>query len=171
MQSIKLEHDDFQSTKNGFLTIASIVAILFLIVNIWVGLLAILVTVTLWTLTVGIEIDPENRKYRYFKSFYGKASGKWENIDKYQAVIVLRKNMKGQMLSPKLVNELSFKHIVFDVNLATKSHRTKLSLKKYRSIDDAMDLAKSLSKELNMPLEKYDPVISERTRNRRRNRK
>jgi len=171
MQSIKLKHDDFQSTKNGFLTIATIVAVLFLIANIWVGLLAVLITMTLWTLTIGIEINPENRKYRYFKTFYGKASGKWENLDKFQAIVVLKKNMKGQMLSPKLVNELSYKHIVFDVNLVSKSHRTKLSLKKYRSIDDAMDLAKSLSQNLNMPLEKYDPVISERTRNRRRNRK
>ena len=171
MRYIIVEHNDFQSTKNGFLIIVSIVSFLFLMANVWIGLIAIFLTISLWTLKVGIEFDLESRNYRYYKSFFGKRSGKWEDLNKFKAIIVLKKNMKGQMLSPKLVNELTYKHVVFDVNLTTASHRSKFSLKKYRSIDDAMDLAKRLSSKLKLPLESYNPIISENTKRRRQNRK
>jgi len=171
MSNIIIEHDDFQSTKSGFLIIATILALLFLLANLWIGLLSISLTVTLWTLKVGIEIDPNASKYRYFKSFYGSKSGKWEDLNNYKSIIVLKKTLKGNMLSPKLVNEISYKHIVFDVNLATANHRSKLSLKKYRSIDSAMDLAKKLNLELNLPIEQYNPTISQKTMQRRKNRK
>jgi hypothetical protein len=163
--------DDFDTTKSGMLIIAFIVSILFLLANILIGLLAISITVTLLTLKVGIEIDKTNCKYRYFKSFYGKKSGKWLNLEKFKVLTILKKNLKGQVLSPKLVTALNYKQVVFEVNLTTESHRAKVALKRFKTLDLANKFAKSLSKELAFPLENYNPIVSEKTRMRRASRR
>ena len=116
------------------------------------------------TLKVGIEIDKENEKYRFFKSFFGYPSGKWMSLERYKVLVVLKKNLKGQVLSPKLVTALNYKQVVFEVNLTTESHRAKIPLKRFRSIDSAMEFAKKLNVNLGFPLENYNPVISEKTR-------
>ena len=168
--SIKLKHDDFKSTKNGFLIVAIFVSILFLLANFWLGIISIIITIILFTLEVGIEIHFKNRKYRYYVAILGFVSGKWKGLDNYKAIIVLRKKLSGQLVSPKVVTDFNYKHVVFDVNLCSASHRVKFSLKKYRSIDDAMNLAKLLSEKLELPLEKYSPILSNQTKMRRKRR-
>ena len=168
--SIKLKHDDFKSTKNGFLIVAIFVSILFLLANFWLGIISIIITLILFTLEVGVEINFQDRKYRYYVAILGFVNGKWKSIESFKAITVLRKNLRGQLVSPKLVTDFNYKHIVFDVNLCSASHRTKFSLKKYRSIDDAMNLAKLLSEKLELPLEKYSPILSNQTKMRRKRR-
>lgn len=168
--SIKLKHDDFKSTKNGFLIVAIFVSILFLLANFWLGIISIIITIILFTLEVGVEINFQDRKYRYYVAILGFVNGRWKSIDCFKAIILLRKDIRGQLVSPKLVTDFNYKHIVFDVNLCSASHRTKFSLKNYRSIDDAMNQAKLLSEKLELPLEKYSPILSNQTKMRRKRR-
>ena len=171
MSNYKIYRDDFDTTKSGMLIIALIVSILFLLANILIGLLATFITVTLMTLKVGIEIDQTNGKYRYFKSFYGKRSGKWLDLEKYKVLIIMKKNLQGQVLSPKLVTALNYKQTVYEVNLTTESHRDKIALKRFKNLDLAMNLAKMLNERFKFPLENYSPTISEKTRLRREQRR
>jgi len=171
MANLTIENEDFGSTKSGMMIIAFLVSLLLLAAVFFIGVLAILFTIALMTLKVGIEIDQEKERYRFFKSFFGYPSGKWMSLEKYKVLVVLKKNLKSQVLSPKLVSALNYKQVVFEVNLTTESHRAKIRLKRFRSADAAMKFAKKLNVDLGFPLENYNPVISDKTKQRRERRR
>ena len=71
MANLTIENEDFGSTKSGMMIIAFLVSLLLLAAVFFIGLLAILFTIALMTLKVGIEIDQEKERYRFFKSSFG----------------------------------------------------------------------------------------------------
>lgn len=170
MENIVIIHEEFNSRKVGISIVAAVLSLLFLLAELWLGILFSALTITFSTLIIGMEFDPNKKQYRYFKSFYGRKSGAWNSLEKYPAQIILKKDLKGEILSPKLVNSIEYTTTVYDVILTNSSHRARLSLKKFRTLDEAMEYAKEIQEKLEIPLEKYNPVISDKTLSRRRRR-
>jgi len=170
MNHIIIDHDEFNTTKFGFSIVAVIFSVLFLLAIFWFGILLSVLTITIIFLKVGIEIDPINRNYRYFQSFFGVKSGKWKSLENFKALIILKKTMKSERLSPRMVNTIDHKSLTYEVNLASENHRNKFALKKFKESEAAKNLAETIATRLNFPIESYDPVLSEKTRMRRANR-
>lgn len=167
MKNLVIHHDEFSSTKYGFSFVALLVSLLFLAAIPPIGLILLLLSITLVFYEVGIEFNPEEKRYRYFKSYFGNKTGAWKTLDEFKAQIILKKNLKGQVIGPRLVASVSYKKIVYDVNLTNESHRQRLSLKKFKELDAAKHFAKMIEEKLSIPLENYKPVLSEQTRMRR----
>jgi hypothetical protein len=56
----------------------------------------------------------------------------------------------------------------YGIFLLSANHRQKLEVQKHGNKTDALAAAKKLSQDLQIELVKYEPVISEKTRGRRR---
>lgn len=167
MPNLIIDHHEFSSTKYGFSVVALLFSLLLLAAIPPIGLILLLLSITLVFFEVGIEFNAEEKKYRYFKSYFGHKTGVWKDSDPFKAQIILKKNLKGQVLGPRLVASVSYKKIMYEVNLTNESHRLRLSLKKFKELDAARRFAKMIEEKLSIPLEEYNPVLSEQTRMRR----
>ena len=114
----------------------------------------------------GVELDPEQRKYRVYKEFLGSQWGAWHSFESFPDISVLRKNMVEKGFSRGQV-ELNMRDLVYDITLLSKTHREKLVIRRVSDQDLASSDAKELAEVLGVRYCKYAPKISERTRARR----
>ena len=88
-------------------------------------------------------------------------------LEKYTDITKLsRKITKGTLSRSNRRTEDS--RIIHTIVLLTPNHRKKINIESYEENDIAMERLKILSKELNKKIAKYNPQISEKTRNRRK---
>lgn len=170
MKNLLIKHEGFSSTKLGLVIALLAIGILSLVVSVIVGLFIITAAITLFSLEVGIELSPSDNQYRYYKSYFGKMMGKWQSLEKYTAQIILKKNLKGEALSPSLANSFHYKKVVYELILIDKTHRMRLVLKQFKSLESAIDFSAHLQEEIGFPLETYKPVLSSQNNARRQRR-
>lgn len=135
----------------------------------------IIIWMIYYTINVqGVEIDTENNQYRNYRSFLGFKTGKWKPLKSYCAIIILaRKEGRGiwgfsMAFSYRQVNKN------FDVFLTNSIHRSRLYLETFDDKNKALEFAYKIEEDTQLPVEIYNPQISQATRdriNQRRNRR
>jgi hypothetical protein len=115
----------------------------------------------------GLELDFENQKYRQYNSFFGKKRGGWLSLASYSALIILRKDGKTNLSTTRATISSTLRYNEYQVFLTDQSHRKRLYLKHFDTEELARKYALSFMEKTGIPLERYNPVISEETRNRR----
>jgi hypothetical protein len=115
----------------------------------------------------GRELDFENQKYRQYHSFFGKKRGDWLSLASYSTLIILRKDGKTNLSTTRSTISSSLRHNEYQVFLTDSSHRKRLYLKHFDTPEQARKYALGFMEKTGIPLEKYNPLISTETRNRR----
>ena len=104
----------------------------------------------------GVIVDTNAQLLKGYTSFYGYKYGEWENLRNFGSVSVLTShrvwNFKNMGSKHKDVTGREFL-----VCLLGKSHRKKRNLKRFDNQQDALSFANEVSKELNLPIERYQP--------------
>ena len=115
----------------------------------------------------GTQIDKSINKYREYSSLYGVKRGEWKSLDKYPFLSVLpsRTGMKIYSRTNQSTTNIDDS---FDICFLSENHRGKIVIQKLSTKDEAIAYAEALSDDLNIPLTKYNPVISDKTKSRRR---
>jgi len=171
MKTISLSHDSFRTPKYLFGLGLLLLGILAIQNEIIVGLILLSLSLLLFAFTSGLEINTENKSYRHYKSTFGLKRGEWKPLSKYTAQIILKKTGKRKVLGPSLARELSFSSSEYELYLTDSTHRLRFFIKSFEYPDSARIYARKLFQELNIPLEKYSPKISDKTRARIERRK
>lgn len=137
------------------------------------------VSIVLFSITIfcvlykrGIEIDPASNQYRFYKRIFNFRSGSWKDLSQYTALIILTKKGTVSVSSVATVlRQTHFKVTETQVYLTNAAHRKRMLLNTFSNKEDATAFANEVSTCINRPLEKYNPAISQATRNRIRQRK
>lgn len=132
------------------------------------GVAGILIGAFFWSSSYGIDIELKEKKFREYSSAYGLKSGKWKSLDKlpFITVMVVRESMA---IHSRSNNSTITTDTKIGVYLLTNSHRGKILVQKFEKNQEAKKYAESLSKRMKKEIVQYSPVISEKTRARRRN--
>lgn len=149
----------------GILTLGGIISS---IENPILGLVMVAVGPFFWSSSYGIQLDPEQNRFREYGSFYGIKSGKWKPLDKVPFLTIVRGRggtavYAGTNRSTTVIDDR------FQVCLLTNSHRTRIVVQKFENLIDAEVYAKQLASTLSKTVVQFNPVVSEKTRNRRSN--
>jgi len=120
----------------------------------------------------GIDICLTNRKYRIHNKYAFIKTGKWETLERITGILVMPEKRTSSNISFDtdfhLLNKTE--HSVF---LAPKNHRQRILVSTLLSKKEAVEFAKDLSEQTNIPITNFNPPISRKTqerRNRRRSR-
>jgi hypothetical protein len=140
----------------------------FVMINIFSGLLVI-VGVFLVTSINGVLIDPVKKRIKQYSRYFGIKAGNWESLEPYPDLVILRRQLKSEATSyltgskGEITNDL-----YFDVCLANPSHRKKIEVNRLKGEEPARKSAEELAKLFGLEIKPYNPVISAKTRARRR---
>lgn len=129
--------------------------------------LAIPVGIALLAHSTSLELDFENQKYRQCTSFFGKKKGDWFSLETYKAVIILQKDGKTSVVSTNMLAASTISLREHQVFLTDQTHRKRLYLKHFDTHEQARKFAIDFMEKTGIPLERFNPVISQQTRNRR----
>ena len=113
----------------------------------------------------GIKLDPTTKKYKSYTSYFGIKVGNWESYEKYPYITIMSRRLSSTINTK--IHSMAIQDIYFDVCLLTESHRQNILLKRTKDKDEAMAELEKLTGVLQVEPAAYDPVVSERTRNRR----
>lgn len=117
--------------------------------------------------TSGLELDFESGKYRLFTKFFDCKKGEWLSLASYTALIILRKDGKTNLVATRSTFSSTLRYNEYQVFLTDQTHRKRLYLKHFDTAEQAKKFALDFMEKTDIPLEKYNPVISEQTRMRR----
>lgn len=129
--------------------------------------LMIPIGVALLAHSAGLELDFENQKYRQYSSFFGKKKGEWFSLESYSALIILRKDGKTSLSTTRATISSTLRYNEYQVFLTDQTHRKRLYLKHFDTHEQARKFALDFMEKTEIQLERFDPVISQQTRNRR----
>ena len=113
--------------------------------------------------TVGIEISGETKMIKQYTRVFGIKFGKWQSVDNYTCISLLNVRMRSRTYggsSNRSVQTSSNKTIIYLLN---DSHLKKLAI-----VEAGISEAEEISKLLDLPIVKYSPQISSKSRARRR---
>ena len=113
--------------------------------------------------TVGIEISGETKMIKQYTRVFGIKFGKWQSVDNYTCISLLNVRMRSRTYggsSNRSVQTSSNKTIIYLLN---DSHLKKLAI-----AEAGISEAEEISKLLDLPIVKYSPQISSKSRARRR---
>ena len=117
----------------------------------------------------GSQIDPENHLYRTYVNFIGFKRGSWSSLNDLPFITVL-KSRRGMAFYSQTNRSTSLIDDSFEVYLLNESHRMKFLIQKFETNELAAKYAEELSKQIDKEKVRYNPVVSEKTRLRRKSR-
>lgn len=127
----------------------------------------ILLGIILFLLGSGIEIDTNQMRYRTYKSIAGKRRGEWKSFSGYTAIIILVKRGTKTRPGQNLAIQHSQKTEEHQIYFTDKSHRLRLYIKDFPESEKARQFATDISNKTGLPVERFHPVVSTSSRNRR----
>lgn len=127
----------------------------------------ILLGTILFLLGSGIEIDTNQMRYRTYKSIAGKRRGEWKSLSAYSAIVVLVKRGTKTRPGQNLAIQHSQKTEEHQIYFTDKSHRLRLYIKDFPEGDKAQQYAAEIANKTGLPVERFNPVVSTSSRNRR----
>lgn len=148
----------------GLLTVAGLISS---IENPLIGVSMILAGPFFWSSTYGVQIDIKQYRFREYVSMYGIKKGKWHSLEHTPFISILKSHSGTRVYSSSSHSALNVKNS-YDVCLLNKTHRKKFVLQKFDSKYQAKKYAEKISSELNEPTVVFSPVISKKTRSRKR---
>lgn len=119
----------------------------------------------------GTEIDIQHRKIRTIICLYGLKKGEWEDLDTYPFLSVLKSKSGYTINSSRSSQSYNYVESKFDVCLLTLSHRKKIVIQRFGKQEQAEKLMREMAETIYKEVVTYAPVVSERTRSRRSNRR
>ncbi len=114
----------------------------------------------------GVQIKPSNRLRREYTSFLVK-HGKWFSYEDYPCLAIL-KGREGYAAYSRAMVEQRVTEEVYDLYLLSKDHRKRLIVTRFKDEADADEKGPDLAEKLGLTWTVYNPVVSEKTRQRRR---
>lgn len=132
----------------------------------FVALGLILFGTFMWSSNYGVQIDQNNNRFREYGSIFGIKSGKWYPLDKLPFISIMK--ARDGLIMYSMINQPT-KAIDdrFGVYLLSESHRKKVLLKKFEDRDLAKEYSIQMTTKLNKELVQFNPVVSQKTRERR----
>ncbi len=106
----------------------------------------------------GLEIDIENKRYRDYKKFFARMSGKWKPLDAYTDIVIQSKSGAKSVLGMRLTAEIKIKMIIHSVWLMDENHMKKIFLKSFPSYEEAKKFAEDMAIQSNFVLASFKPV-------------
>lgn len=114
----------------------------------------------------GIYFDLENRKFLQYETYFTVKTGKWKNLNTFKELTILAKT-KTSRIYGRSGASISDTFKTYDSFMVDETHRQKVLLNSCLDADEAYAKVKSLSEKLNLPFVKYNPKISESSRQKR----
>jgi hypothetical protein len=106
----------------------------------------------------GVDINFEERKFRYFTSFGPQVYGKWENVDPVEYISVFAANYSSSV-SGISTTKVTSSQILIEVNLV-KSKKNLVNVFLTKDKDEAFEIALELAKKLSLKI--YDATSRDR---------
>lgn len=125
------------------------------------GLSLLLLGIYLSLTFCGVEIDLNKKLFREYVQYFGIKSGKWIELDKYSDLSILKSKEKSTIYSRTNI-ATSDSTIYYDLFLLSKSHRTKILLKRYSNKEEALEEGNNYAIKLDKELKNYNPQGSYR---------
>ncbi|MFT5778251.1 MAG: hypothetical protein ACI837_001207 [Crocinitomicaceae bacterium] len=151
----------------AFGVVASIGGIIGMTQNPLFGGLAIIAGGFLCSSTYGSQIDLEKNLYREYTAVYGIKRGKWFPLEKMPYLCVLP-SRTGTTMYSQSNRATTVIDDTFDICLLNETHRRKIVWNKMGTKNLAVESAETLAKQIGKSVVQYSPVLSDKTRNRRR---
>lgn len=120
------------------------------------------------TSSYGTEIDLSDGKFRSYARYFGFKTGKWNQLNTMSCIAVLL-SQNGYRAYGRSNQSTSLSQIKYDVCLLSKSHRERFVIQKFKTKDEAVVYAQKLEILLGFNLTTFNPTISQKTSNRRKN--
>ncbi|MFZ1687492.1 MAG: hypothetical protein WAU70_08730 [Flavobacteriales bacterium] len=127
-----------------------------------VGLLLTAICLIVGLMRTGAEIDLPGRRVRHYIWILGNRSGKWNTLDQYACLSVLRGRRTSTTFS-RSQQSVTTEEITYDVYLLSGTHRRKFLLALNPTKSEAEELSAKLSQTLALPIERYSPQPISRT--------
>jgi len=118
----------------------------------------------------GIELDPKQKKYRYFTSYFGLKSGTWKSLSMYNYIIIKLQRGSRELIGARGAIATTVQGEQYEIAIVNETHGKHLMLKHFDKKEAAIQFAKNVSNTLNFPITKYSPKLSSKTEERRRKR-
>jgi len=115
----------------------------------------------------GMDLSTKENYYKEYVSFFGVKSGKWKTAYGLTDIAILTLN-KTHTIGNIAVPNIKISDAETGVYLLTPSHRKRKLVSTCKSFEKADELAKKIAVEMNKNYTKFNPQISQQTRNRRR---
>ncbi|NNC82293.1 MAG: hypothetical protein HKN79_01845 [Flavobacteriales bacterium] len=132
----------------------------------YVGPIFILAGAYLFFAKSGVQVRPKEKQYREYSHFIFR-SGRWRSYADYSDMALLRGREGFRAYSRGMV-ELSDSEGVWDLYLLKPGHRSKLILKRCRTMEEGQKAGEELAEELGVRWTVFSPMVSKKTRMRRR---
>jgi hypothetical protein len=141
-------------------------AVLIYFFGIFPSILLLLVSLLIVAVVQRVQVDPVNKRLRSYISFLGIKKGKWEELNNFPFLCVLRKNKEEEITSINVASPgMSIKSIEYEICLLTENHTGRVLLKTVNQKEDALRIADEYAKQLKKAIVEYHP---KRTSKRRR---
>lgn len=133
-----------------------------------IGIIMLTLGSFFWSSSYGVQIDSDLLKFREYGSMFGINMGNWKSLDKvpYLSIVKGREGMRIHSMSNRSTSSIDD---CFEVCLLTKSHRQRVVVQKFDGINEALNFGRKLASKLGKELVQFNPIVSEKTRNRRMN--
>jgi hypothetical protein len=130
------------------------------------GLLIVVLTSIPLFLHEGSQVDPENGMVRQYFSFWGIKIGKWQSLDEYKFICLLR-STKGQTTGYNRVvpsMQIHERFALYEICLLNESHHKRLLMARFKTREAADAELEKLSVFTVKPVVAYNPVRSVKRR-------
>jgi hypothetical protein len=135
--------------------------------NIFAGLALLLITGFIVFSKNGICISANTKNYKSYISFLGIKFGKWQQLNGYTDIALLRKTVSIRAFSRANVSAETSLETYFEICLLSPNHRKKLIVARFKDDEIAFDAAHKMAEKLNMKYAEYNPIISDATKAKR----
>lgn len=115
----------------------------------------------------GMDLSIKENYYKEFISFFGIKTGKWKTAYGLTDVAILTVN-KTHTIGNFTTPNVKISDAETGVYLLTPSHRKRKLISTCKSFEKADVLAKEIAQKMEKSYKKFNPQISQQTRNRRR---
>ncbi len=116
----------------------------------------------------GIEFEPKAQFLKEYYQILWVNFGLWKSYHDFPFIAVLKSTEIRRHQSMYSAVETADRKVFYDIFLMDKSHRKKILIKRFKEEGDANLQSQQICKELGLEFTVYRPVISARTRRRRR---
>lgn len=145
-----------------------IAGILLILANPIIGIAITLIGTFVSFAKKGVQIDIGSKRFRDYTGLFGLAYGRWESLEGFTDISVLRKRISTTAYSRSNRSASTSSGIYYDVCLLDKTHRTKRIINRLTNEEESIKNAKELSAILEVDYAAYNPQISAATKARRR---
>jgi len=115
----------------------------------------------------GIEFNKKNDKYRSYITYAGIKKGDWKGLKTYVGIVIISRKGTKKIMGFYQTSSINKSENIYQIFLVDKTHRNKMKIGTEIKRSNADIFANLISSELNIPLVKFSPKISQRTLDRK----